>query len=175
MMCDFERYRTEALFIWFGVKLTFSNSIFDKSLKCSLWRSGLVHCVGWVRSTLNHLTLSHPKTNLDASAAEGFWKHRDKMRNCSKRVITSFVTMFSTVFSNYTYNYRECSHVLVDFKVFCCSIVVCGKKSSAAVVLYVGKSLLLQYCCMWEKVFCCSIVVCGKKSSAAVVLYVGKG
>ena len=56
----------------------------------------------WVVSLYStmFLTLSH------ASAADDFWKHRVKSRNCSERAISSFDTMFSTLFSKYTNIYR---------------------------------------------------------------------
>ena len=50
----------------------------------------------WYKNHANILTLSHLYTHFDASAADDFWKHRDKRRNCSKRAISSYSTMFST-------------------------------------------------------------------------------
>ena len=62
------------------------------------------------------------QTHFDAYKAEYFWKHCDKMRNCSKRAIFPFITKFWTFFSNYSFSNRDFPYFWVDiFK------VVCGK------------------------------------------------
>ena len=54
-------------------------------------------------SKLNRILGFSPFThiNYDASAADDFWKHRYKRRNCSL-----CRNVFKKEFSNYTYNYR---------------------------------------------------------------------
>ena len=68
------------------------------------------------------------QTLSDTSAADAFWKHCDKRRNCWKWAIFLFATIFSTFCSNHTFIYRDfpvfCKHA---FKVGCCRFVVCGK------------------------------------------------
>ena len=74
------------------------------------------------------LSLSHIQEFSDASAADNFWKHCDKSRNCPKQAISSFATICSTLYSNYTYIYRAfpcfCQEI---FNVICCIFCVCGK------------------------------------------------
>ena len=74
------------------------------------------------------LTFSYIQRLFEASAADGFWKHCDKRRNCSKQAISPFATMFSTFFSNYTFIYWYCPSFCLDiFRVVGCRFVVCRK------------------------------------------------
>ena len=68
------------------------------------------------------LTLSHIyRRFLTTSAVDNFWKHCDKIRNCSKRAISHFATVFSTLFNNSTLLSWDFSHFCKDvFKVVCC-------------------------------------------------------
>ena len=76
----------------------------------------------------NSLILYHILTLSDASAADDFWKHCGKGRNCSKREISPFVTMFTTFCINYTFIYRDFQFFCqLAFKVICCRFAVCGK------------------------------------------------
>ena len=70
----------------------------------------------------------NPFPPIDVSAADIFWKHCDKRRNCSKQAISPFATIFSISLSNNTYNCKMFPYFWVDiFNVICCRFAVCGK------------------------------------------------
>ena len=55
-----------------------------------------------------------------------FWKHCDKIRNCSKRAISPFITMFSTLLNNYGLIYRKLPDFFrYVFEGVCCIFAVC--------------------------------------------------
>ena len=73
-------------------------------------------------------TLNSFPPHFEASAADIFWKHWDKRRNCLKRAIYPIATMFSTYFSSYTCILRAFPCVcLYTFKVICYRFAVFGK------------------------------------------------
>ena len=108
------------------------------------------------------LTLFPLMTHSDACAADDFWKHCDKRRNCSKRAISPFATMFSVDFSNYTFIYRDlpCFCMFV-FKVVCWIFSVFSiflhdffQSRLLHIFLYLGKRLnkplgLSAVLCIW--------------------------
>ena len=68
------------------------------------------------------------RRHFDASAADDFWKHNGKRRNCLEWGISPFATKFSTLFNNSTFVSRDFPNLcLYVFKVVCCGVLVWGK------------------------------------------------
>ena len=67
------------------LSLCFQKAICCRRRKASIWGKGLIH-VYLIRWMVNLFTPI--RRSVTPSAADDFWKHCDKRRNCSKRAIS---------------------------------------------------------------------------------------
>ena len=73
----------------------------------------------------------------DTFAADDFWKHFGKWRNCSLWAISHFATMFSTLFNNCSFVYREFPYFWLNvFKVVCCICAVHRKGLTYKIIIH---------------------------------------
>ena len=112
----------------------------------------------YFKAVLNYMytILNLSNTLLDASAADDFWQHYGKSRNCSWWVVYPFATVFSTCFAGLTLPVFKVLHIFAHmFSFFWCKLVVCWKRLIISICLKTFSSLQT---CLYKLVNNCQTV-----------------
>ena len=117
------------------------------------------------------LSLSHRYMLSDTSAADDFWNHCDKRKNCSWWAISPFSTMISTIITIQTIIYRDflqymfltnwnLYHARDDCRRYSCSVLLWEKEEMITVYDFPMVELSSAQYVSYDPTFSCYYLIC---------------